>query len=202
MSFEVKKAIRTSLTQFLHYNPCFRQRPHVRKIFERGGSLEQLNQDGFLNNLLLQTVPVEPSTSTLTHSPSDPGICMDSGSGDDTKTSSSNGQHSSSSSGIADGDSVKTETASNDSGHDEKTVERVGGSDSAHSSTSPSSSSPASSLSGLGHEEAVSLAYIDESRTVHKYIASRGQREKEQEIYEVRPPCLHVTKKIVEVVRV
>ena len=54
---------------------------------------------------------------------------------------------------------------------------------------------------GVGHEEAVSLAYIDESRTVHKYIASRGQREKEQEIYEMRPPCLHVTKKIVEVVR-
>ena len=66
MSFEAKKAMRTSLTQFLHYNPCFRQRPHVRKIFERGGSLEQLNQDGFLNNLLLQTVPVEPSSSTLT----------------------------------------------------------------------------------------------------------------------------------------
>ena len=172
----------------------------MRKIFERGGSLEQLNKDGFLNNLLLQTVPMEPSSSTLTHSPSDPGICMDSGSGDDTKASSSNSQHSSSSSGIADGDSVKTETA-DDSGHDEKTVEGVGGSDSAHS-TSPSSSSPSSSISGLGHEEAVSLAYIDESRTVHKYIASRGQREKEQEIYEVRPPCLHVTKKIVEVVRV
>jgi hypothetical protein len=29
----------------------------------------------------------------------------------------------------------------------------------------------------------------------------RGQREREQEIYEMRPPCLHVTKKIVKVVR-
>jgi hypothetical protein len=58
------------------------------------------------------------------------------------------------------------------------------GSDSAHSSThSPSSttvsdsatsSSDTSLLYEIGREEeAVSLAYIDESKTVHKYIASR-----------------------------
>ena len=86
-------------------NCSSRQRPHVRKIFERGGSLEQLNKDAFFNTLLLQTCPPGKEEVSLTHSPSDPGICMDSGSGDDTKT---NGQHSSSSSGIAEGDDSKT----------------------------------------------------------------------------------------------
>ena len=29
------------------------------------------------------------------------------------------------------------------------------------------------------------MAYIEDSKVVHKYIASRGQREKETDIYEV-----------------
>ena len=39
-------------------------------------------------------------------------------------------------------------------------------------------------------EEAISLAFVQESATVHSYIASRGQREREQEIYEVLPPTI------------
>lgn len=43
-------------------------------------------------------------------------------------------------------------------------------------------------------ETAVSLAFVEESATVHKYIASRGQREKEEEIYEVLPPTIAIKK--------
>jgi hypothetical protein len=64
---------------------------------------------------------------------------------------------------------------------------RGNGSDSAHSSThsptsdssslsastSPEEASSLSLLYEMGGEEAVSLAYIDESKIVHKYIASR-----------------------------
>ena len=39
----------------------------------------------------------------------------------------------------------------------------------------------------LGSKEEVSLAVIRDSAVVHNYIASRGQREREQEIYEVLP---------------
>jgi hypothetical protein len=42
-------------------------------------------------------------------------------------------------------------------------------------------------LSSVEGEEAISLAYIQNSKVVHKYIASRGQREKETDIYEVLP---------------
>ena len=41
-------------------------------------------------------------------------------------------------------------------------------------------------------EEAISMKYIDQCLTVHKYIASRGQREKEQEIYEVLPSVIKI----------
>ena len=44
-------------------------------------------------------------------------------------------------------------------------------------------------------EDAVSLAFLEESATVHKYIASRGQREKEQEIYEVVPSTILIKQK-------
>ena len=44
-----------------------------------------------------------------------------------------------------------------------------------------------SSLSSLQGEEAISLAYIKNNMVIHKYIASRGQREKETDIYEVFP---------------
>ena len=124
--------------------------------------------------LLLQTVS---PLKSMSHSPSDPGICMDSG--------------------------------GEDLGSDPQELNRC--SDSAHSSPFSSSSSSSSSFSSCsspnsssepGKEEAVSMAYIDESKTMHSYIASRGQRECELDIYEVRPPCLRVTKKIVEVVRV
>ena len=130
--------------------------------------------------LLLQTCPPVKSPS---HSPSDPGICMED-SGEETSS-------------------------------EQPAPDTARGSDSAHSSTffsssssigssssSSSCSSPTFLKDGGGKEEALSMAYIDESKTVHSYIASRGQRECEQEIYEVRPPCLRVTKRIVEVVRV
>ena len=47
------------------------------------------------------------------------------------------------------------------------------------------SSSSASSLSEK--EEVISLAHIDQNLIVHSYVASRGQREKEVEIYEHLP---------------
>ena len=46
-------------------------------------------------------------------------------------------------------------------------------------------SSSASSLSD--REEVISLAHIDQNLIVHSYVASRGQREKEVEIYEHLP---------------
>ena len=49
-----------------------------------------------------------------------------------------------------------------------------------------SSSSSSSSLSDR-EEEDISMAQICRSRVVHSYIASRGQREKEVEIYEHLP---------------
>ena len=48
-------------------------------------------------------------------------------------------------------------------------------------------SSSTSSLSD--REEMVSLAHIDQNLIVHSYVASRGQREKEVEIYEHLPAC-------------
>ena len=48
-------------------------------------------------------------------------------------------------------------------------------------------SSSTSSLSD--REEAISLAHIDQNMIVHSYVASRGQREKEVEIYEHLPAC-------------
>ena len=44
-------------------------------------------------------------------------------------------------------------------------------------------------------EEAISLAFVEESAAVHSYIASRGQREKEEEIYEVLPTRIAIQKK-------
>ena len=49
-------------------------------------------------------------------------------------------------------------------------------------------------VGGGENEEAVSLAHIDESKTMHSYIASRGQREREEDIYEVVPPKIHILK--------
>lgn len=37
-----------------------------------------------------------------------------------------------------------------------------------------------------------SLAFLYESAAVYKYKAARGQREREQEIYEVLPPSIEV----------
>ena len=48
-------------------------------------------------------------------------------------------------------------------------------------------SSSTSSLSD--REEVLSLAHIDQNLIVHSYVASRGQREKEVEIYEHLPAC-------------
>ena len=165
---------------------------HRKYIFKPEKVLERNSVENFLP-LLLQPCPPVKSAS---HSPSDPGICMDS-EGEDTFTNIPRVH---------------------------PTQELNRGSDSAHSSNFSSSSSSSStfslsscssptfmsdtrieeavSMSDTRIEEAVSMAYIDESKTVHSYIASRGQRECELDIYEVRPPCLRVTKKIVEVVRV
>ena len=49
------------------------------------------------------------------------------------------------------------------------------------------SSSSTSSLED--REEVLSLAHIDHNLIVHSYVASRGQREKEVEIYEYLPAC-------------
>ena len=44
-------------------------------------------------------------------------------------------------------------------------------------------------------EAQISLALVEESATVHRYIASRGQREREEEIYEVLPATIEKRKK-------
>ena len=57
------------------------------------------------------------------------------------------------------------------------------------------SSSPASSPDP-DTEERLSLAFIRTSAVQHQYVASRGQREREIEIYEVVPPTLLVRRSI------
>ena len=42
----------------------------------------------------------------------------------------------------------------------------------------------------LMNEEDLSFQILRETETIHKYVASRGQREREQEIYEVLPSVL------------
>lgn len=44
-------------------------------------------------------------------------------------------------------------------------------------------------------EERLSLAFIRTSAVQHQYVASRGQRERETEIYEVLPPTLLVRRR-------
>jgi hypothetical protein len=44
------------------------------------------------------------------------------------------------------------------------------------------------SSSSVSEEEVTSMSFIPESKIMHSYIASRGQREREMEIYEVKPP--------------
>ena len=56
------------------------------------------------------------------------------------------------------------------------------------------SSSPASSPDP-DTEERLSLAFIRTSAVQHQYVASRGQRERETEIYEVVPPTLLVRRR-------
>lgn len=60
-------------------------------------------------------------------------------------------------------------------------------------SSSPSSSS--SSSPDPDTEERLSLAFIRTSAVQHQYVASRGQRERETEIYEVVPPTLLVRRR-------
>ena len=54
-------------------------------------------------------------------------------------------------------------------------------------------SSPVSPTSSL-EEEALSLSFIKSNAIIHQYVASRGQREKEIEIYEVLPTTIIKTK--------
>ena len=56
------------------------------------------------------------------------------------------------------------------------------------------STSPASSPDP-DTEERLSLAFIRTSAVQHQYVASRGQREREIEIYEVVPPTLLVRRR-------
>jgi len=57
------------------------------------------------------------------------------------------------------------------------------------SPSSPSSSSVLTLEDEEDEEEDnISFIFIEQSRITHRYIASRGQREREQEIYEVLPP--------------
>ena len=46
-----------------------------------------------------------------------------------------------------------------------------------------------SSSSSVAEEEVTSMSYINENTIMHSYIASRDQREREMEIYEVQPPA-------------
>ena len=54
-------------------------------------------------------------------------------------------------------------------------------------------STPLSPTSTL-EEEALSLSFIQNNAIIHKYVASRGQREKEIEIYEVLPSTIIKTR--------
>ena len=45
------------------------------------------------------------------------------------------------------------------------------------------------SSSSVAEEEGISIPYIQEKKIMHSYIASRGQREREMDIYEVQPPA-------------
>mgnify|MGYP007015715414 CR=1 FL=1 len=62
------------------------------------------------------------------------------------------------------------------------------------------SSSPASSPDP-DTEERLSLAFIRTSAVQHQYVASRGQRERETEIYEVLPPTLLVRRRSIKQAR-
>ena len=44
-------------------------------------------------------------------------------------------------------------------------------------------------------EEDLSFQILRDSETVHKYVASRGQREREEDIYEVLPPSVVIMSK-------
>lgn len=44
------------------------------------------------------------------------------------------------------------------------------------------------------NETDLSMAYVTEAATIHSYIASRGQREREEEIYEVIPSMIPIQK--------
>ncbi|TRY70372.1 hypothetical protein TCAL_04486 [Tigriopus californicus] len=48
------------------------------------------------------------------------------------------------------------------------------------------------------NETDLSLAYVTEAATIHSYIASRGQREREEEIYEVIPSMIPIQKAGIE----
>ena len=50
-------------------------------------------------------------------------------------------------------------------------------------------------------EERLSLAFIRSSAVQHQYVASRGQRERETEIYEVLPPTLLVRRRSIRQAR-
>ncbi len=127
-----------------------------------------LDKGRMLASLLLKVCspapPTTPAADKLSpsnhHSPSDQGIYMDSGSdvvvAKTTKIA-------------AEG---KLRGNGSDSAHS-STHSPTSDSSSLSASTSPEEASSLSLLYEMGGEEAVSLAYIDESKTVHKYIASR-----------------------------
>ncbi len=128
-----------------------------------------LDKGRMLASLLLKVCspapPPTPGADKLSpanhHSPSDQGIYMDSGSdvvvAKTTKIPPAEG---------------KLRGNGSDSAHS-STHSPTSDSSSLSASTSPEEASSLSLLYEMGGEEAVSLAYIDESKTVHKYIASR-----------------------------
>jgi len=63
------------------------------------------------------------------------------------------------------------------------------------SSSSLSQSDPDISSSSLD-EDSISLAFIRTSAIIHKYVASRGQRERETEIYEMLPTMIPLSKNV------
>ncbi len=127
-----------------------------------------LDKGRMLASLLLKVcspAPPTPAADKLSpanhHSPSDQGIYMDSGSdvvvAKTTRIPATEG---------------KLRGNGSDSAHS-STHSPTSDSSSLSASTSPEEASSLSLLYEMGGEEAVSLAYIDESKTVHKYIASR-----------------------------
>ena len=180
--------VNEQLMQAARFNQQLNHMP-PRQLFEAYESLdrETMAKETMMNQFLLQTCETKASGIGGSETPSDAGIgSTDSGgeySNSKKSPDSSVLRKNSSDSGGSSSDSALDR--SNDEDHALYANDHLdgGGSD------------------GLGeNEEAVSLAHIDDSKTMHSYIASRGQREREEDIYEVVPPKLRI-RKTTEIIR-